>query len=401
MSESRVRFEVNGLATGRHTEYPQEITIRETLTFAADPAGGASLVAVVPGGLQDVEITHVELGPFTAGAGTEPIRLITGGRTLPPTTGQAADLWVVESPTGQDYYANSEACTREEMRYAPTQQRTAQVGVVIGGAALAQFVEAPAEVDAVIRYRPRFAGPDASGRSRWSAMQFLDFADSNASPPESTADLEATIRRVERELWGSGGVFTTPAGNRINACSFAAPLPEGLVYVASGDIGVGDNQIPADVASNTGDRYRNHPGVFFAHKTGGDQRSIEAIGYDADADPVSGFDGSLYIIEITAAPVASRWIWVVDGSPMEAVILHPTGSDYRRPRDIWNNVVAAAMSSPAPNQGPLLYRDSVSGVDRVFAPLATTMDLQRLQYARFVEPLGPTTTAITAGYVQS
>lgn len=395
MAQYRARVEVTGTQPGRHTFYPAEETIRLGLTFGVDPAGGAGLVAQMPT-LTDTDIVAVEL-MIDDGAGGA-IRLVSGGRTA-GNANQTPDRWFFAEALGNDYYDNAEACWRNEIAFAPPGQILPIPGVVIGGAALAAVVAPPDPTDAVISYRPRFSTPGASlsPTAVFSEMQLAMFVDDAAG--ENPADLSTFLRRVEGVMSGAGGVHTTPSGERLNRCSFAAVDPRFGVWIRAGDIGNGTDQIPATVASNTAAAYSNHPAVFFTAPTARNQRAFEVVNVNTNA--ITTFAGSVPVITVDSAPIASRWIFVIDGCPIEVVLAHPTGSDYRRPREIWNSVVVPLITTPAVGQGPIFYADEVSGGNRTLHALGVLQDLRRLEYAAFVEPLGPTDADITTVYYQS
>lgn len=366
-----------------------------SLTFAADPAGGGGLVAQMPT-LSDVDITAVEL-MIDDGAGG-PIRLVSGGRTT-LNTNQTPDRWFEDLAAGNDYDDNGEACWRDELVFAPPGQVLPIPAVVLSGAALVTVGTPPDPTDAVIRYRPRYSTPGIrSPLAVFSAMQFSAFVDDAIG--EDPADLATFLRRIESELAGEGGVYVTTSGVRLNRCSLAAVDPRYGVWVRAGDIGNGADQIPASVAANTAEAYQNHPGVFFTAPTARNQRAFEVTNTNANA--ITTFAGAVPVITVDSAPIASRWILVIDGTPIPVVLAHPTGSDLRRPREIWNTVLAAAIDSPAVGQGPMFYWDEIDGGNnRILNPIGVLQDLRRLEYAAFVEPLGPTDTGITTVYYQS
>src|SRR5690606_32135365 len=87
------------------------------------------------------------------------------------------------------------------------------------------------------------------------------------------------------------------------------------------------------------------------------------------------------ILEISARIDASRWLFVIDGTPVTGVIHHPSGSDYRRPRAIWNNVIVPGIRNSQVGGGLALYNDAGLTDTR-----AQSNDLARLSFAHFLEP---------------
>lgn len=387
MTEYRARVEFSGPGAARHHAQATELTIRAVLTWEPDPAGGPAFIAQVPN-LVDVELTEVTLGPVAGGGAGIPLRLTTGGRSTPSTTGQAAQFWFANFAANNAYADNVQACTRTFLTFGNGLPVPSPV-VVLDGAALALFGGAPpGSTDAVIRYRQAFAGREISGRSFYSEQQASAFVNDSLTPPESPTDLTNFLRRLERRFANSAGVVTTASGVRINACGAALVLQAGALWITPSDLGNGADQIPLQVGANTAAKCENHPSVFFSPTAGAAVRTFEVL--DVRRDGITEQAGAPILLRIDAAPAASRWLFVCSGTAIEAVLVHPQGSDLRRPRDVWNGLIVPALFSTATARGPLLYRDELVANVRNFSPIGALQDLTDLQYARFLEPLGPT-----------
>ena len=72
---------------------------------------------------------------------------------------------------------------------------------------------------------------------------------------------------------------------------------------------------------------------------------------DTPLPVLPGATPSVIALVIDRAPTFSAWVIGVDGHKVFCGIEHPAGSDYRRPRDIWENVwlplIAGANSTAA------------------------------------------------------
>lgn len=394
MAQFRARIETSGTIPGRHTFYPAEETVRLPLSFGVDPSGGAGLVAQMPT-LADSDIVAVEL-QIDDGAGG-PIRLTTGGRTLANTT-QTPDRWFFDNTATNAYLDNTEGCWRNELTFAPPGVTVPIPAIVISGPALAA-TPIPDPCDAVITYRARHSTPgEIAARAVFSEMQFVAFVDDNAG--EDPNDLSTFLRRIEGSMSASGAVFTTPSGQRLNSCGWAAVDPRYAIWLRPGDLGNGADQIPVSFAANAASLYANHPGVFYTAVPTRNQRAWEVT--RVEQAPITDPGGAAPVVTVDSAPIASRWLFVVDGTPIPVVLAHPTGSDFRRPRTIWNNVIVPLIQNSAINRGPIFFRDFIDGGgNRQLIPIGVLQHLRRLEYAGFLEPLGPTDESITTLFFQS
>lgn len=385
MAEYSARFEVTGTPSGIHWNQLTELTVRQSLLFGADPSGLPGVIAQ-PTGLADMELVEVTLGPLPDPAGSVQ-RMTTGGRALPAGT-QAADLWWIEDDVvpAQDYYANGALpCTAHLSLLSGINVN--QPIIRVAGDALAHFAGGfPAtEVEAVLRYRPRYFDPTNASRTLFSLQQGMLFVNTLADPAQSPADLTTWLRAIERGMNNTGGSVLLGSGERLNLCSFTAVDPRGIVWIAPGDIGVGASQIPPQVSANTGAAYLNHPAAFWANDRAAVARSWEAI--TVNASTIDTYAGSVVIAEITQQLIGSRWLFVIDGAPIVVVIRHGV-VDLRRPKQIWQQLIVPLIMAQGQQRGPIFWEDYISGGNRLLRPLGILQDLSRLQYAHFLEPLG-------------
>lgn len=138
---------------------------------------------------------------------------------------------------------------------------------------------------------------------------------------------------VELGVDGGGNAVT------VNHCAFAGIAPEGHVMIRPEDLGAGVDQIPANMTDNEVSRFRFHPSVFIPPGRNKYVRSISRQAVDAlevDGNDISS-GGPLEITNVDSTITASNWLVVIDGAPTVVRLEHGAG-DFRRPRDIWNNV---------------------------------------------------------------
>lgn len=183
--------------------------------------------------------------------------------------------------------------------------------------------------------------------------------DATGDVPPNTPDLiDQWLKRFRAAGEGAVqiGVLADGASpNIIQGAGQAFPRGDFNTFVVAADLGPGPGQLDAgDTANNTGARFRNHPSVFVRRT--GHVRAFEGpvrfpVTYAAITnapDPRGVGDSGVRIYTVDRAPTHSRWRLQIDSEPLDVTIVHPTGSDYRRPRDIWNNVIAPALASGAP-----------------------------------------------------
>lgn len=388
MSTFQFRFQTVGTDGAAHAAAQEELTVTTIVNFDADPAGGAFLLAAVAP-FSDKELVRATLGPIPT-VDENPVRAtaLVRGPAVSPT-------WYLEFPIApiQGFYANgTQQPLQDDYRLSATGPRIPCPVLVLDGAALAVFADGIEGVDvpATLVYRPRFSGTRATLTDTasdpfaaagtpdyYSWMQGTAFYDDAAG-----SELEL-LERLERQIaQGGAEVNLGPAGGAdviVRQCAFAAMDRRGLAWIAPGDVGVSPGQIPPNYASNTAAVFRYHPAAFWTPGKGGELRSIGRV--HTNARSIDDAQGAPIILEISARIDASRWLFVIDGTPVTGVIHHPSGSDYRRPRDIWNNVIVPGIRNSQVGGGLALYNDAGLTDTR-----AKINDLARLSFAHFLEP---------------
>lgn len=157
------------------------------------------------------------------------------------------------------------------------------------------------------------------------------------------------------------GVDATGQPVLVEQCGFAALDPSGVIYIRPEDIGPGALQIPAAFVDNSAAAFRAHPSVFYPS---GKSQYVRAISRQAidqgavNADTVQ----PIKIISVTTSIPDSTWLVTIDGAPMIVRISHPAGSDFRRPRDIWENVILPLVNQGGALQGDVIYAQVQNGV---------------------------------------
>lgn len=210
-----------------------------------------------------------------------------------------------------------------------------------------------------------------------SHLGLLDFVDDAIN--ESTR---------QNEIYGSittnASSYTLPNGEIIKNCSYAAMSPEGIAWILAADYGAANN-IPVLVTSNTANAFRLHPGVFLRNVGGSYVKSVTRRWRD-EISIVAANTGSqpIGILQLTNATVQSKWLVVIDGVASVVFIGHPEGTDYRRPKDIWNNVIVPLITSTGSDTVRISTRDIYGNV------LGTETRWQYLSYARYLGSEGTT-----------
>ncbi len=217
-------------------------------------------------------------------------------------------------------------------------------------------------------------------------MGLLHFGEFQDQPPDSTATAATRVSQLLRSLESASArafLGTTSAGQDLfaNSCNFTGLAPEGQVIITPADIGNQAEQIPQNVGANTAAHFRFHPSVFvrrsdyFRDVT---RQAIDTVSIDA----IQQGSQPLAITQVVQALVASDWLVVVDGTPYLCRLIHPQGTDFRRPRDIWNNIwvpiITGSQSAPAGT----LFR-GFDGLGQV-GPVQIADRFTYLEYARMI-----------------
>lgn len=173
-------------------------------------------------------------------------------------------------------------------------------------------------------------------------IEFEDSADADNGQSRLRVLLDLLVNSTANYQVGVGAAA---AAIVVNYCGFAGVDPTGAVYLRPEDIGnTNPDQISTDVAENDAAGFRAHPSVFYPAGKAKYVRSLlrgarDTVGIAVDTGGTGVIGGGpLEIIQVTSAPTQSNWLVSIEGQPSIVRLIHPAGSDYRRPRDIWNNV---------------------------------------------------------------
>lgn len=400
MAQYAMRFQAVSEGEARCSVAENDLAFSTAVVFGADPAGSVDLVAPVPQALFgsafcDKELVRVELTLFEDGPVGNPVRLTTWSRS---------NYWFLEVAAGaQDMFSNGAPTLRAEHALSATGPYANTPTIWLGADALAEFVDSPTACVAYIVLRPRYqtygplaesytAIPTAGNAWMVSWLQGTAWLDSLVYDPANPVTF---LRDLERRFAQSAGQVTVGSGASavtVNQCAFAATDRRRMAWIAPGDVGTGPGQIPPDMASNTADRMAYHPAAFWTGGRGTLQRSIGLVAPRSAAIDAS-FGAPVFCV-VDGEVTCSRWLFVVDNTPITGIVLHPLGSTLRRPRDIWNQVIVPAINHSGIGGGLVLYRDSPTGLGPVFGrelfPQTVLGDLRRMTYAHFLEPLGTT-----------
>lgn len=174
----------------------------------------------------------------------------------------------------------------------------------------------------------------------------------------------------------------------------AYPRGDNNYFVLAADIGAAAWQLPISFPENTPEKFRNHPSTFVRanmairglHHPARFPYHVGSIDVN-NADGVQGENG-VRIWVCNRAPTHSRWQFRVDSELLDVIIAHPSGSDFRRPRDIWNEVIAPTIGTAGGLGAPLpIYAASVAAGVRTFYQTGRLRGLHYLQGATFWEGL--------------
>lgn len=251
--------------------------------------------------------------------------------------------------------------------------------------------------------------------SRISHARALAFLESSSGdfPPNAPA----LVARIE-------AAFATASGGRyrlgltsggvplfVNDVGLALPNPSAVAFIDPGDIGNANEQIPPDYAGNSAQRYAFHPAVFYrvppftrAFRTEPvpPWRFAENDEEELELMPIVEPNGALTIFTIQRAPTHSEWFVIVDGVAMQVIIAHPPGTDYRRPRDIWNGVWTQYLQRNAAGDGVPIFQVVQDGMGgQTFATVGRINRLAYLEFAAFVDAYDATAGGMIDFYFQS
>lgn len=167
------------------------------------------------------------------------------------------------------------------------------------------------------------------------------FVDFGAIPPNGTSDSRPALQRLLNLINGASSV--TNLGNLasgpllLNDCGAAFIAPEGAVYIEPGDYGTTEaDSIPTDRTQNSANPFRFHPSVFLRRTS---YYSGISVCYE-DQLPFNAATATqpFRIVTVDNQIGDSNWLVILDGAPLIVTLQHPEEGDFRRPRDIWQNV---------------------------------------------------------------
>lgn len=142
-----------------------------------------------------------------------------------------------------------------------------------------------------------------------------------------------------RDLYIDPPARVSAGTTTLDFCSAAGITPDGTVWIDPADIGNGPDQIPASVGNNTAAAFRAHPSCFIPSGASRYIRSVDRMAIDREAINAVTVGQPFRIRTVDNAPQASRWLVAIDGAEAVLRLAHPAGSDFRRPKDIWNNII--------------------------------------------------------------
>lgn len=229
--------------------------------------------------------------------------------------------------------------------------------IVVSGPAAAAFAVTGTDIQVVAEWR---RGPNGgvaieglpvigSNDPQFSAALFAGFADDQREDNPAAGDLRGLYSRTEILYGAAGGSASTinRAGQPLAIAEAAGALadPWGRVVLTSSDLGNGPGQIPTTRSTWLSSQFANHPQVFIRRPE--DVRGISAATrYGAqDLTPLTGSPAQMRLYTVERPPAASTWLCIVDGQEQTITFLHPDGSDFRRPADIWNGVIIPAINT--------------------------------------------------------
>jgi len=188
---------------------------------------------------------------------------------------------------------------------------------------------------------------------------------------DSLGDIGDDLLELDERIRARMGSFSTRSGVTIQGAAAGFNGPDGLVWVAPGDIGSGDDQIPSNPLEVTSDDLENHPSVFLRRTD--NLRSIDALnvdreGYDIinppplvtqEAGPPPVETPNFGVIAIIRDPLYVAWRIVADGARYDLLLKVPEGQvGARRPRDLFQATIAPMLAADGALVAPLYTYDS-------------------------------------------
>lgn len=211
-------------------------------------------------------------------------------------------------------------------------------------------------------------------------------------PPDQTFNVPAALARLRQQMVQSGSEFelgTQSNGDvrSVRDCEFAAMDPRGWVWLRPEDIGNQIEQIPADIGQNSAEHFRFFPNAFFRRTSYVDGLQLAVVDSTSITEPADALTQPFTLATVEFVPQNSTWLFIVDGQPYCVRILHPEGSDFRRPDEIWNGVIVPALQNA---RGPSTSLDTRSPFTFVFfngESIDQTGLVDRLRYLQYATML--------------
>lgn len=196
-------------------------------------------------------------------------------------------------------------------------------------------------------------------------------------PPGNTGQGGGAPKSLLRALQNEPPAYVMAGTSKVEWCSAIGIAPEGRVWIEPGDIGgSGPNFIPSSVADNTAEQFLAHPSVFIPSGASRYITSIKRMIADALEITATTVKNPIVITSISTPVTQSYWMVGIDGSQHIIQLQHPANTDYRRPKDIWNNIIAPSLI-----QGSQI--GSILGFSEQ-AALAVESNLKYSNYWRFL-----------------
>lgn len=211
----------------------------------------------------------------------------------------------------------------------------------------------------------------------WDGLQhFADFEDDEPTLFAS----EGATRLFTQLSKRAGGPYTLPDGTILKDCAYAGICPTGTIYIPVEDYGI---TVPSDVEQNTANAFRNHPSVFIRRPEYIAQIARRYLQTQTITTPNLGSQPvGIYTAASSPVVTQSRWLVVVDGGADIVQLQHPANTNYRRPRDIWNNVIVPLVNGQQTNTNAPTLINSLGGV------IGNRTRWNYLEYARYLGPQG-------------
>ena len=324
------------------------------------------------------------------------------GALVNGTTNQALATWALAAPdiNWASPNAAGDECIIQNPNFDGTVINPFAVIEVSGGAAGGTFFEmGGAGAGGVFLDDPIHIAANVRKREANELAGYATFAEFPSTSNQDIGDVfqmnvPGIMRDLERQVPSMGANFQFGIGLEARDCQVAFMHPNRIVFIDDGDVAAtGDNTIPPAVADNTSTRFRSFPGCFFRRT-----EYIRGVGIFTDELTVGQTNAEGYSLTTDIAvnspmtlqplvrnPTHTRWGLVIDGQYTEAIFEHPAGSNLRRARDAWNEVIVPAIETSQRIGGGVEVHRPMG--DAAAAPAAVTFPvtgiLNRMQYLQY------------------